>query len=123
MSLVPRMFRGSVWITKDGQHLDPLNDMKASHLENTLLFIQKSDRLIHLKNMVIQEFLSLPSPNGEMAEIAYEESVREITDILESMPPKTYFEEHIEPSPLFQRLIQAYFKQTGKKSYPSPPLN
>lgn len=123
MSLVPRMFRGNIWITKEGERLDPLKDMKTSHLINTIKFIQKPERLEHLKNMVEHEFYSFPEPSGDMAYLAYEESLREVSEILTSLTPKMYFEEHIMPSPLFQRLLQAYFNHTKDKDIPTPVLS
>lgn len=123
MSLAPKIFRGEIWITQNGEHLDPLSDMTGSHLENTIKFIQKPERLEHFKMMVKHEFLSWPSPSGEMAEIAYEESMKEISIILDNLAPKSYFEEHIEPSLLFQRLLRGYFNQTKEKEMPKPVLS
>jgi hypothetical protein len=110
--MIPKVFEGEVWETAEGVRLKP-EQMSTNHLNNTLNFIQRDERLEQFKGSAEWEFLSLPSPSGDMAELAYEQEASNLSIRLANISNKDYFEQHIKPSPLYQALDAEYKRRIG----------
>lgn len=122
MSYTPRLFDGTLWETVDKRRLDPLTEMEPSHVENTIKFLQKPGVLEAIKEVAVDEFMSLPEPSGEMACYSFNEACTDLAMYMERTSPKEYFEKKLSKTKLFKRLMEAYTKHTGKTEVPKPYL-
>lgn len=60
------------WTTKNGQELRP-EEFRSGHLINTIKFLER--RAAGLRQMFILQSLRLPEPNGDMAQLAWEQEL------------------------------------------------
>lgn len=72
LNLFPRSTRKQTvkWITKDGRKLR-ICDMESTHIWNTLHFLYKSAWT--RKANLVYSYLATPGPNGDMAQVAFEQ--------------------------------------------------
>lgn len=108
--MLPKMFQSKIWITKDDRHLTP-QDMSTEHIKNTLLYLEKSETIEHIKNMKLYEFLLLPSPIGEYAYDAYIQELDNLNRNLNSISNDNYFDKYIKESILYKSLEREYHRR------------
>jgi len=67
----------SIWITKDGLELE-ISKMKDDHLENTIKMLIRAAMIRREES--VASLLRLTPPNGDGAQMAYEEECRSAID-------------------------------------------
>ena len=112
------MTRSMVWTTKEGRKM-PIRKLEDQHLLNILAYLQRRAPL--LKDRESLKLLSLPEPNGDMAQLAFSQDIaylaeQQSDDWLEEQPLYQELEkEATHPSPSHPRL----FPEGGRMKMPS----
>ena len=65
--------KGPMWTMKDGQRI-AVRDMDNGHLLNTIRFLERA------AERKVQDFMSCPMPNGDMAMMAWEQEFDAMCD-------------------------------------------
>jgi hypothetical protein len=73
-----------LWKTKDGTKIR-IKDMEDSHLLNTIRFLEK--QTVRLNMRELDEMMSFPYPNGEMAQHAFDQEF----NMIGSAEPNVHF--------------------------------
>lgn len=95
-----------VWVTQDRQHI-LITDLKDSHLANILRYLYR--RAPEIQEHLIWEAYSFPEPRGDMAQLAYEQGLRDLED--EERDPERTLTEAI---PQFRHLMEEAKKRNLK---------
>jgi hypothetical protein len=83
-----------IWITKERQKI-PIKKLENDHLLKIITFLRERSHALHDKECM--EFLSLPEPNGDMAQLAVADAIANLT--------LTAPEDWLEEQPLYISLI------------------
>jgi len=113
----------STWTTQEGIILHPLkNQIEKSHLENIMRMLQKPQTLQRMQEIALLEYHSLPTPNGDIAADCYDNELIAMSDRLNDMTPKEYFDQYVKTSMLWKSLAYSYLHHYGETKIPTPRL-